>query len=39
MTAMVAGGVISLIIRRVTHITDYALMLIYIIDMAVKRPH
>lgn len=36
---MVAGGMIPIIIRRVPHITDNALMFIYFIEMAVKRPH
>jgi len=36
---MIAGGVIPVIIRRVIHITDNALMFIYFIDMTVKGPH
>jgi hypothetical protein len=39
MTAMVAGGLISIVIQRVTHIADNALMFIYFIAMAVKCPH
>jgi hypothetical protein len=39
MTTMIAGGVILIIIWRVTHITDNALMFIYFIGMSVKCPH
>ena len=39
MTAMVAGGMIPIIIWRVPHITDNAQLFCDLIDMAVKRPH
>jgi hypothetical protein len=39
MTAMVTGGVIPIVIRRVIHITDNVLMFSCSIDMAVKCSH
>ena len=36
---MIAGGVILIIIWRVTCITDNTLMFIYFIGMSVKCPH
>ena len=36
---MVAGGMIPIIIWRVPHITDNALVFCDLIDMAVKRPY
>jgi hypothetical protein len=39
MAAMVTGGVIPIVIRRVIHITDNVLMFSCSIDMAVKCPH
>ncbi|MEN8106547.1 MAG: hypothetical protein ABFS22_00910 [Pseudomonadota bacterium] len=39
MTAMVAGYVILIIIRHFTHIASDTLVLFYLVEMAVKRPH
>ena len=36
---MVAGGLTTIVIRRLIHITNNALMFIKFIGMAVKRPH
>jgi hypothetical protein len=39
MAAMIAGWVIPIFIRCVTHVAGYTLVLFTLVEMTVKRPH